>query len=159
LDRRTDLLAAEQRLAAADNRVLEAKRSLLPAISLTASYGTSAPELSQILEGQRIVWNLANNLTQPILDGKRLLQTVKAREADVEFALAEYEQTVLTAFQDVENALSRERFLAEQERAVAESVRLARDAMRRTRQAYADGVGMFSPCSTHSSASSMRAPR
>ncbi len=141
LDRRPDLVAAERRLAAADNRVMEAKRSLLPAISLTSSYGASSPELSEILNGDLVIWNLASNLTQPLLDGRRLRQTVKVRQADVDFAIAEYEQAALNAFQEVEDALSRERFLAEQQRATAEAVRLAEEAMRRTRSAYAEGLG------------------
>ena len=141
LERRPDLVAAERRLASADFRVLEAQRSLLPAISLTSSYGTSSPELSRILDGDLGIWNLAGNLTQPLLDGQRLRQAVKAREADVDFALADYQQAALTAFQEVEDALARERFLSAQQGAIAEAVRLADEAMRRSREAYAAGTG------------------
>lgn len=141
LERRPDLMAAEQRLAAADHRVMEAKRSLLPAISLTSAYGTSSPELSGVLNGDLVIWNLASNLAQPVLAGGQLRQNVKARQADVDFALAEYEQTVLNAFQEVEDALSREKFLGGQQGATAEAVRMAEEAMRRTRSAYADGLG------------------
>jgi NodT family efflux transporter outer membrane factor (OMF) lipoprotein len=141
LDRRPDLVAAERRLVAADKRVLEAKRSLLPAVSLTGSLGTSTPEVADILNGDFFVWNVANNLTQPLLDGQRLLQVVQARKADVDLARAEYEQAVLTAFQEVEDALAADRYLARQGAALAESVRLAEDALVRARKAYADGVG------------------
>jgi outer membrane protein TolC len=141
LERRPDLVASERRLASADRRVVEAKRSLLPAISLTGSHGSSSPELSRLLDGDLSVWNLAGNLAQPILDGQRLRQTVKVRQADVEFALAEYEQSVLTAFQEVEDALSLEQSLAAQEAAVAESVRLADEAMAQSRKAYQAGTG------------------
>lgn len=141
LERRPDLLAAERRLAAADHRVLEAERSLLPAISLTSAYGTTSPELSGILNGDRVIWNLAGNLTQPLLEGGRLRETVKARGADRDFAMAEYEQAVLNAFQEVEDALSREKFLAEQQRAAEEAVRLAGEAMKRTQSAFKDGLG------------------
>jgi len=141
LDRRPDLVAAERRLVAADKRVLEAKRSLLPAVALTGSLGTSTPELADILNGDFFVWNVANNLTQPLLDGQRLLQVVQARKADVDLARAEYEQAVLVAFQEVEDALAADRYLARQVVALAESVRLAEDALVRARQSYADGVG------------------
>ncbi|MEO0446144.1 MAG: TolC family protein, partial [Verrucomicrobiota bacterium] len=141
LERRPDLLAAERRLAAADKRVIEAKRSLLPAISITGSYGTSTPDLSEILNSDFNVWNIANGIAQPILDGQRLRQTVKVREADQEQALANYQQTALTAFQEVETALASEKYLRGQEEALTNAVSLLRGALSRARNNYAEGTG------------------
>jgi len=141
LDRRPDLVAAERRLAAADKRVLEARRSLLPTISLTGSYGTSTPEISEILNGDFTVWNIANNLAQPLLDGRRLLQSIEVRKAEADVALAEFQQTALTAFQEVETALSSEKHLTSRQSALQEAVRLQRGALDRARANYREGTG------------------
>ncbi len=141
LDRRPDLQAATQRLAAADDRVMAARRSLLPAITLTGSYGTSTPEFNEILNSDFIVWNIAGSAAQPLLDGKRLRQTVKLRRAEAEQALADFEGTALNAFREVEEALAADRFLAQRQRALEKSVTFSGQALERARESYATGVG------------------
>lgn len=141
LDRRPDLVAAERRLAAADKRILEAKRSLLPAISITGSYGTSTAEFSDLLNSDFIAWNVANGIAQPILEGRRLRQTVKLRQAEAESALASFQDTALTAFREVETALSSEQYLAKRQAALEDAVRLRRGALDRARANYREGTG------------------
>ena len=62
LDRRPDLAASERRIAAADERLLEAKRALLPSIGLTGNYGTASSDVSDLLDGTFSVWSLAGNV-------------------------------------------------------------------------------------------------
>jgi len=141
LDRRPDLVAAERRLASADKRVLQAKRSLLPAITLTGSYGTSTPDLEEVLNSDFSVWSFAGGITQPILEGGRLRATVKLREAEQDELLANFQQTALNAFSEVEQALGAEKMLREREAALRRSVGHSRDALERARDDYAGGVG------------------
>ena len=95
--RRPDLIAAERRLMAADSRLQEARRQLLPRISLTASTGTSSNELSNLLNGDFSVWNLLTNLSQPLLQGDRLSAGVDLAKSGVDASLATYAQSVLLA--------------------------------------------------------------
>ena len=141
LDRRPDLVAAERRLAAADQRVLEAKRSLLPQINLTGNYGTGTPDLEEILNSDFTVWTFASGVSQPILEGRRLRETVKLRQASSEVALAEYQQTALTAFREVEEALAADGFLAQREAAFRKAAELSQSALDRAQDDYKGGVG------------------
>lgn len=141
LDRRPDLAAAERRIAAADQRLLEAKRSLLPALSLTGSLGSASEDIGDLLSGGFSIWSLAANVTQPIFQGGRLLANVDRRGSETGLAAAEFEKAALTSFAEVENALSAERLLHQRVAALAEASRLAREAYRRSLEEFEAGTG------------------
>ena len=128
LGRRPDIQAAERRLAAADSRVKESKKNQLPSIRLTASGGTSTNDLSEILNTDFTVWSLIGNLTQPLYQGRRLAAGVDRSQASREQALADYSQTALQAFREVESALSAEVYLKEQESALRNGAEEALEA-------------------------------
>lgn len=141
LDRRPDLAAAERRIAAADQRVMEARRSLLPAISLTGRYGTASEDFSQLLDPNVTVWNIAGNILQPVVQGGRLRANVRGREAELEIAATEFEQTALTAFAEVENALASEAFFTDRVQALIRTARLTGAAYDRARKEFENGTG------------------
>ena len=141
LDRRPDLASAERRIAAADKRLLEAKRSLLPAISLTGSYGSASEDISDLLSGDFSVWSIAGNLAQPILQGGRLRANISKRDSELQLAAAQFEQSALTAFSEVENALAAEKFLTRRVDALEEASRLALAAYRRSLEEFELGTG------------------
>lgn len=141
LDRRPDLAAAERRIAAADQRLLEAKRALLPAISLTGSFGSASEDIGEILSGDFSIWSVAGNLAQPIFQGGRLRANIDRRGSELELAASEFEQAALTAFGEVENALAAETFLTRRVDALAESSRLALEAYRRSLEEFELGTG------------------
>lgn len=141
LDRRPDLAAAERRIAAADERVFEAKRSLLPAIGLTSSFGTSSEDISKILDSGFTIWGVAGNLAQPILQGGRLRANVARRQAELELSATEFEQAALTAFSEVENALASEEFLSNRVTALIRTARLSSEAFERARSEFENGTG------------------
>ena len=141
LDRRPDLAAAERRIAAADERLLEAKKMLLPSFSLTTSVGTSSERLGDLLDGDFSVWSLAGNLAQPIFQGGRIKANIKRRESERKMAAADFEQAALTAFSEVENALASEKYLASRIRALTDAARLSRDAFERAREEFIGGTG------------------
>ena len=111
LARRPDLIAASLQISAADSRVSEAEKSLIPSISLSGSYGTASNELSDLLDSNFTVWNLAGNLLQPIFQGGRLRAEVERREAVLAAAIADFESTLLTAFREVEDTLDSDAYL------------------------------------------------
>jgi multidrug efflux system outer membrane protein len=106
LQRRPDLLAAIERLRAADLRLYQARKELWPSLSLTASGGRRSAELEDLASSSFDVWSLAGNLTQPIFQGGRLRAGVDLADARVRESLERYSQLALTAFSEVEVALA-----------------------------------------------------
>jgi multidrug efflux system outer membrane protein len=121
LDRRPDVRASAQRLVSADASLIESRRALLPAIRLTGTYGRASSELENLLEDPFDVWSLVGNLTAPLFQGGRLRANVDRSEAARAEALANYQDTVLTAFREVESALAGETLLRDQLEAVRTS--------------------------------------
>ena len=104
ISRRPDLLAAFQRVEAADSRVAAAIADRFPAISLSAGYGLLRQDVTAgLIKGE--FWSLLGNLVLPIVDGGRRLAEVDRNEAALREAVAGYQQKVLLAFQEVEDAL------------------------------------------------------
>ncbi|MDA1272480.1 MAG: TolC family protein [Verrucomicrobia bacterium] len=143
LNRRPDLVAAEQRLAAADARLFQAKASLLPRISLTASGGTSTADLADLISSDFGVWALAGNLSQPLLQGGRLRAGVNLAVARTRQALANYRKTALTAFAEVETALAAENYLSNREKTLVSATNQAQAALRLSHERYTAGVEPF----------------
>lgn len=141
LQRRPDVLAAERRFAAAGKRLSEARRALFPRLALTSSAGTATGDLSEILNSDFGVWQLAGNVIQPLLTGGQLRAEANVRSAKEREALASLQQTVLNAFGEVETALAAERLLAERAAAVEAALALARQADEAARADFASGVG------------------
>lgn len=132
LERRPDLVAAEERLVAANARVGESMANFLPRIGLTSFYGRQSAELSQLLSSGSLAWAAAGALSGPIFQGGRNWYLFKASKADREAAARGYEQSVLVALREVSDSLvARERLGFARERqahavaAYEESVRLS----------------------------------
>ena len=123
LERRPDVLAAEQQVRAANAQVGVAIANFFPQIGLTALLGHASTPLSQITAGSGNVWSVAGNLTGPLYQGGALTAQKRQAIAAWQQAKLQYEQTALNAFTDVSNALiSRQKFEAirtEQARSVA----------------------------------------
>ncbi|MEM0967380.1 MAG: TolC family protein [Verrucomicrobiota bacterium] len=128
LARRPDLQAASLDISAADSRVSSAEKSLIPTLSLSGNFGTSSDELSDLLDSDFTVWNIAGNLLQPIFQGGRLRAQVEQQEALLAVAIADFESTLLTAFREVEDALDSDKFLREAALRAESSAMLAQEA-------------------------------
>ena len=136
LTRRPDLRAAMLRVQANDERLAVAIADRFPSINLLGSYGTGRNTFSvPSISGE--FWNLAAGLTMPVIDGGRRRAEVDRQEAVVAESLARYRQTVLVAFQEVEDSLARnyniERrivHLIAAEKAAADSLRLSTERYR-----------------------------
>jgi len=122
LERRPDLNAAFERLRAADSRLENAEKALLPRIALTGSGGSRSAALAELADPRSAVWNLATGLVQPLFTGGRLKGDIQLNEARVEEALNGYRSSALAAFREVEQALAGEEWLKAQERALREAV-------------------------------------
>ena len=104
ISQRPDLLAALQRVEAADSRVAAAIADRFPSISLSAGYGSLRQDVTAgLIKGE--FWSLLGNLAMPIVDGGRRRAEVDRKKAALQEAVAAYQQKVLSAFQEVEDAL------------------------------------------------------
>ena len=108
LERRPDVLAAERRVAAAFNRINEAKAARLPTITLTTGVSAISSELFVLTSRDNPVWNLGASLLAPIYRGGELRTRVEIRTAEQKQAIASYATVGLRAFGEVEDALSAE---------------------------------------------------
>ena len=103
LDRRPDVLAAKASLAAETAKIGVARAQLYPDLRLSGSMTTSALSFASL--GSSVLGNLAANITAPIFQGGQIRARIAGQTASADAALAAYRQTVLTALEDVENAL------------------------------------------------------
>ena len=132
LERRPDVLEAEQLMRSANAQVGVATANFFPQIGLTALLGRASSPLSSLSSGQTNVWSVAGNVTGPIFQGGALTAQKRQSVAFWEQSKLQYEQAALNAFTDVADALiSRQKYEAirtEQLRSVAayqEAVKIA----------------------------------
>ena len=113
--RRPDLRADDWTLFASENRLFSAKAERLPRLALTSTAGTPTVLLQNITSDKSFIYTVAANLTEPILDGGRITWNIRLSKATRDAAAATYAQQVLTAFREVENALSNDATLASEQ--------------------------------------------
>jgi len=105
VDQRPDVRASEAAMHAASAEIGVAVAARLPQISLTGQVGSSANEFSRLFTPGNNFWTIAAGVTQPIFQGGTLLHKQRAAEAGFDQAAAQYRNTVLTAMQNVADAL------------------------------------------------------
>jgi outer membrane protein, multidrug efflux system len=119
LERRPDVIAAERRVAAAFNRIGEAKAARLPQITLNLNFGAFESDILELREDfENPSGGVGARLLAPIYQGGRLNANVRIRTLQQEEALAAYAGTALRALNDVENAIAAGRSLAVRSRAL-----------------------------------------
>ncbi len=114
LERRPDVAAAERRVAAANAEIGVARAAYFPTFTLTGDGSSSATKLGDLFAASTNTWSLGLAAAQTLFDaGARKAQVAQAR-ASYDAAAADYRQTALEAFQDVENQLTAVRVLERQ---------------------------------------------
>ena len=115
LERRPDIAAAERQVAAANAQIGIQRAAYFPNIGLTAAVGPASASLPRLFSASSLVWSLGLSAAQVVFDAGAIAAKVEAAGAARDVAVANYRQTVLTAFQSVEDELSTIRSLTEQE--------------------------------------------
>ena len=105
VEQRPDIRAASAQLHAATAQVGVATANMLPQLTLSGSLGSQALHSGDLFSSGTTAWSLGLNLLQPIFHGGELLHKKRAAQAGMERVLADWQQTVLTAFQNVADAL------------------------------------------------------
>jgi NodT family efflux transporter outer membrane factor (OMF) lipoprotein len=128
LEQRPDIAAAERRMAAANAQIGVAMTAFFPDITLTASDGFVSAALGTLLRASSNVWAVGPQLALTVFDAGARSARVREARAVYDQQTALYRQTVLTAFQQVEDQLSTLRILAQQADVQEQAVRSARQA-------------------------------
>jgi NodT family efflux transporter outer membrane factor (OMF) lipoprotein len=143
LQRRSDIAAAERRVAAANAQIGVAKSAFFPALSLSGTLGSRASDPSAWFTTASRFWSIGPAVAQSIFDaGLRRAQTDQAIAA-YDATVADYRQTVLNSFKEVEDSLATLRILEEEARIQNDAVRAARESVTLTTNQYKAGIVSF----------------
>jgi outer membrane protein, multidrug efflux system len=137
---RPDVLAAEERLRAAEANIGAARAAFFPSISLTGALGFASAALNSLVGNDGLTWSYGPSLAAPIFNRGRLRGNVAVARAQGQIAVADYERTIQVAFQEVSNALAGRRFLAEQVAAQERGTVAQRQIAALARTRYLEGV-------------------
>jgi NodT family efflux transporter outer membrane factor (OMF) lipoprotein len=143
LERRPDVAAAERRLAAANAQIGIAVAAYYPNITLSAAGGLESGSLGNLLQIPSLFWSLGASALETLFDaGRRHALTDQARDL-YEAQVATYRESLLSAFQDVEDNLAALRILEEEAEAQAAAVEAARQSLALSNKRYKGGVTTY----------------
>ena len=143
LERRPDVVAAEEMLVAANADVGAAKALFFPRISLTGFLGGLSGDITTFLGGDGAIWSIGAGLLQPIYQGGRNKRNYEAAQAAFTAAVAEYQKSALNGYREVSNALITIQKLAQVRTEIQSGVTVLQDAADLSRSRYDSGLASY----------------
>lgn len=143
LERRPDIVQAEQALIAANALVGVARAHFFPDLVLTSLRGGASDELKNVVTGGASLWSIAGSLAGPLFHGGQILEDYRATLAQREQTKLQYEQTVLRALQEVSDALTDHQKLAEAQRELTRAVAALQESVRLSTLRYTGGFANY----------------
>jgi multidrug efflux system outer membrane protein len=143
LERRPDVLAAEQLLVAANANVGAARALFFPRISLTGLLGTISGDFGDLLNADSNVWQVSPSLFAPIFQGGRIRRNYDAAKARFEQAAALYQKAALNSYREVANALVGVKKLGEARLELEDGVEALQNAATLSRSRYDAGLANY----------------
>ncbi|MHC1744164.1 MAG: efflux transporter outer membrane subunit [Syntrophobacteraceae bacterium] len=140
LERRPDIAAAEQRMAAANANIGVAKAAFFPTIKFNGLAGFQSADVGKLFNAASYLWAVGPTLTLPFFQGAQLSANLRQARAAHEEAVAKYRGTVLAAFADVENNLAGEHLLAREYEQIRGAIQSARKQMEIANNRYREGL-------------------
>ena len=140
LERRPDIASAERQMASANAQVGVAVAAYYPDITLGASINFASTVLSTLFTMGSAIWSIGPALTGTAIDGGARSAQVEGARANYDKTVATYRQTVLTAFQQIEDGLVQQRLVVQQEKVQQTAVAAAREAERLSLNQYQAGT-------------------
>ncbi len=134
---------AERTMASNNAQIGVARAAFFPSLQLTGSGGLLTGQSRQLFTLPSLVWSAAANLTAPLYTGGQLQGNLARAQATYDESVADYRQQVLTAFQQVEDALSGLRVLEEQAAAYDKAVQSAQQTVDISTSRYREGLANF----------------
>ena len=143
LERRPDIASAERLMASNNAQIGVNRAAYYPNVTLSFAAGGLSSFLGQLLDAPSLVWSAAANATQPIYTGGRLSANMMFAQATYNESVDRYRQTVLSAFQEVEDDLSGLRVLEQQAAAYDKAVRAAQETADISTSRYREGLANY----------------
>ncbi len=143
LERRPDIAGAERRVAAANAQIGVAQAAYYPTLSLNASGGFASSTLGKLFSLPNRFWSLGPQLLGTLFDGGRRRAVVEQAEANYDATVAGYRESVLTAFQNVEDNLAAVRILADEATQQVAATAAAERSLQLTRNRYNSGIATY----------------
>jgi outer membrane protein, multidrug efflux system len=143
LQRRPDILASEDALVAANANIGASMANFFPQIGLTTFFGKVSPELSAFSGGSTTAWNVGATLAGPLFQGGQLRAQYRVSKAQFDEAKSAYEQTVITAFQEVSDVLISQQKLAEESVYNAQAVDSLTSSVELSTERYLNGMSSY----------------
>ena len=143
LERRPDVAAAERAMAAANAQIGIAYAAFFPNLTLTAQGGFQSTAVGSWLSWPSNFWSVGGSLSQPLFDAGLRRATVQQDVATYNADLAAYRQTVLNAFQQVEDGLAEVRILSQQIAQEQQAVKFAQDFLQIEETRYQMGIDPY----------------
>jgi outer membrane protein, multidrug efflux system len=143
IERRPDVVQAEQLLVASNADIGAARALFYPTISLTGSLGTVSSSLSDFLSADSAVWSFGAGLFQPIFNGGRIKRNYEAAKARYDLALTQYQKAALSGYREVADSLVTIQKLAARRVEIEGGVEALRDATQLARSRYDTGLSSY----------------
>jgi outer membrane protein, multidrug efflux system len=143
LERRPDILQAEQVMIGANAEIGVAIANFFPRIGLSALFGWEATRPEDLFKSTFNVWQIGANLAGPIFQGGRLQSAYHAQQAFWDQSIAQYQQTVTVALQETSDALIAQQTLVGQREALQRQVQSLREAVDLSFQRYDAGRATY----------------
>jgi NodT family efflux transporter outer membrane factor (OMF) lipoprotein len=143
LERRPDVAAAERSMKAENALIGVAVAAYYPTVDLSALFGYAGNPLNSLVSAANRVWSLGASASETLFNGGDRSAAVRAARANYDEAVATYRETVLTAFQQVEDALSSLRILAQQDQLDSATVADAKKAVEIALNEYEAGTQAY----------------
>lgn len=140
LQRRPDIAAAERRVAAANAQIGVAQSAFFPDLTLAGSVGLESSIFSKFLTGPSLFWALGPQLAQTLFDGGLRRANVEGASARYDAEVATYRETVLGAFQEVEDDLASLRILQQEAGKQDQATRSAETSLQLAMNRYQTGI-------------------
>ena len=143
LERRPDIAAAERRVAEANEQIGIARAAYFPTLGLNAAAGFESTQIVNLLSGPNALWAVGPQLVETLFDGGRRRATSRAAWANFDALTANYRQTTLTGFQEVEDNLAALRILDREAQQQRDATASADDWLEVSTNRYTGGVDNY----------------
>jgi outer membrane protein, multidrug efflux system len=143
LQRRPDIMQAEQTMIGANAEIGVAVANFFPRIGITALYGGQSPNIGDVFDSSFSIWNIAGGFAGPLFQGGRLIESYHAQQAFWDQTIAQYKQTILVAFQEVSDSLVAEQTLVDQRAALIHQVNSLRESVDLSLLRYSAGRASY----------------
>jgi NodT family efflux transporter outer membrane factor (OMF) lipoprotein len=143
LERRPDIAAAERRVAEANERIGIARAAFFPTVSLSGAVGFEGTSFSNLFDPASLLWAIGPTLSQTVFDAGRRRSVSEQANASYDETVANYRQTTLTAFQQVEDNLVALRVLSVEAEHQHQATQAAQSAQQIFNNRYVGGIDTY----------------